>query len=77
MDELMDILMEINPDIDYETETRLIDGKVLDSFSIVSLVAEISDAFGIEISPKYLVPENFNSAKAMWNMICKIQEDED
>ncbi|MCI8619098.1 MAG: acyl carrier protein [Oscillospiraceae bacterium] len=77
MDELMDILMEINPDIDYETETRLIDGKVLDSFSIVSLVAEISDAFDIEISPKYLVPENFNSAKAMWNMICKIQEDED
>jgi acyl carrier protein len=77
MDELMDILMEINPDIDYETETRLIDGKVLDSFSIVSLVAEISDAFEIEISPKYLVPENFNSAKAMWNMICKIQEDED
>ncbi len=73
----MDILMEINPDIDYETETRLIDGKVLDSFSIVSLVAEISDAFEIEISPKYLVPENFNSAKAMWNMICKIQEDED
>ena len=52
MDELMDILMEINPDIDYETETRLIDGKVLDSFSIVSLVAEISDAFEIEISPK-------------------------
>ena len=77
MDQLMDILMEINPDIDYETETRLIDGKVLDSFSIVSLVAEISDAFEIEISPKYLVPENFNSAKAMWNMICKIQEDED
>lgn len=77
MDELMDILMEINPDIDYETETRLIDGKVLDSFSIVSLVAEISDAFEIEISPKYLIPENFNSAKAMWNMICKIQEDED
>ena len=77
MDELMDILMEINPDIDYETENRLIDGKVLDSFSIVSLVAEISDAFDIEISPKYLVPETFNSAKAMWNMICKIQEDED
>ncbi len=77
MDQLMDILMEINPDIDYETETRLIDGKVLDSFSIVSLVAEISDAFEIEISPKYLIPENFNSAKAMWNMICKIQEDED
>ena len=76
MDELMEILLEIDPDVDYENETQLIDGKVLNSFSIVSLISEISDAFGIEISPKYLVPENFNSAQAMWAMIQKIQEEE-
>lgn len=76
MDELLEILEEINPDIDYETEDRLIDGKVLDSFSIVSLVSEISDAFDIEISPKYLVPENFNSVSAMWEMIQTIQQEE-
>ncbi len=76
MDELLEILEEINPDIDYETETRLIDGKVLDSFSIVSLVAEISDTFDIDISPKYLVPENFNSAEAMWRMIQTIQQED-
>lgn len=75
MDELLEILEEINPDVDYETEDRLIDGKVLDSFSIVTLVSEISDAFDIEISPKYLVPENFNSARAMWAMIQRIQEE--
>ena len=77
MEELMDILMDLDPDIDYEHETRLIDGKVLDSFKIVSLVAQISDCFDIEISPKYLVPENFNSVPAMWAMIQKIQEEED
>lgn len=76
MDELMEILEEINPDVDYETEDRLIDGKVLDSFSIVSLVAQISDNFDIEISPKYLVPENFNSAAAMWEMIQTIRDEE-
>ena len=76
MDDLMEILMDINPDVDYEAETRLIDGKVLDSFSIVSLVAQISDVFDIDISPKYLVPENFNSAKAMWEMIQTILEEE-
>ena len=74
MDELMEILEEIDPDIDYETETNLNDGKVLDSFSIVSLVAQIAETFDIEISPKYLVPENFNSAQAMWKMIQTIQE---
>jgi len=76
MEELMNILMEIDPDIDYENETQLIDGGVLDSFSIVNLIAEISDAFDIEISPKYLVPENFNSVQAMWNLIQLIQEEE-
>lgn len=76
MDELMDILMEINPDIDYEVEDRLIDGKVLDSFSIVNLVAQISEVFDIDISPKYLVPENFNSAEAMWSMIRTIRDED-
>lgn len=76
MDELIEILEELNPDVDYETEDRLIDGKVLDSFSIVCLVAEISETFDIEISPKYLVPENFNSAAAMWKMIQIIQDED-
>jgi acyl carrier protein len=75
MEELLEILMDINPDIDYETEDNLIDGKVLDSFSIVSLINTISEEFDIEISPKYLVPENFNSAKAMWALIQKLQEE--
>lgn len=72
----MEILMDINPDIDYENEKNLIDGKVLDSFSIVNLVSQISEAFDIEISPKYLIPENFNSVTAMWNMIQAILNEE-
>lgn len=75
MEELIEILMDINPDVDYKNEKALIDGKVLDSFSIITLIGEISDNFDIEISPKYLVPENFNSVEAMWNMICKIQSE--
>lgn len=76
MEELLEILNEIDPDIDYETATALIDDKMLDSFSIVSLVTEISDAFDIEISPKYLIPENFNSVQAMMKMIETIQDEE-
>ena len=76
MEELMEILMDINPDIDNENEKNLIDGKVLDSFSIVNLVSQISEAFDIEISPKYLIPENFNSVTAMWNMIQAILNEE-
>lgn len=76
MNELLEILEEINPDIDYENETNLIDGKFLDSFSIINLIAEICDHFEIEISPKWMRNENFNSVEAMWNMIQSIQEEE-
>lgn len=75
MDELLEILNEINPDIDYDTEDNLIDGKIFDSFSIINLIGEICDTFDIEISPKWMRNENFNSAAAMWNMIQAIQEE--
>lgn len=76
MEKLMEILMEINPDIDYKNEKNLIDGKVLDSFSIVNLVSQISETFDIEISPKYLIPEYFNSVDVMWEMIQAILDEE-
>lgn len=76
MDELLEILNEINPDIDYDTEDNLIDGKIFDSFSIISLISDICDAFDIDIGPKWMRNENFNSAQAMWNMIQAIQEEE-
>ena len=76
MDELLAILNDINPDVDYETEDRLIDGKVFDSFSIISLISAISEAFDIELGPEHLIPENFNSAKAMWSMIQSVLNEE-
>ena len=72
MDKLMKILWEINPDIDFKTEDALIDGGMLDSFDIVTLVAEIDDAFGIEIPAEALIPENFNSAKAIFALIQRL-----
>ena len=73
MDKLMRILSELSSDIDFETENALIDGGLLDSFDIVTLVAEIDDAFGIEIPAEALMPENFNSAKAIFALIQQLQ----
>ncbi len=53
MDELLEILEDINPDIDYMTETNLIDGKMIDSFSIFKLIDDICETFDIEIGPKF------------------------
>lgn len=76
MDELLEILNDINPLVDYSKETRLIDDKLLDSLEILTLVTQICDTFDISIGPKWMSEENFNSAEAMWAMIQTIQEEE-
>ena len=75
MDELIEILEEIQPDVDYSTCTDLIDGHHLDSLSIISLIGELEDAFDITIPAVGIVPKNFNSAAAMWEMIQRLQEE--
>ena len=74
--ELMDILTDLRPDVDFETETALIDDHILESFDIVSLVAALNDAFDIEIGAKDLVPENFNSAKRLLAMVQRLQDED-
>lgn len=76
MDELIAILKDIHPDVDYETAANLVDGKILDSFDIISLVSEIADKFDVVVSAEYMIPENFNSAKALWELIEKLQDEE-
>ena len=76
MEELLEIMEEINPDVDYTKEDNLIDGKVYDSLSIITLITEICDHFDIELGPKWMRNENFNSAGAIWSMIQMIQEEE-
>ena len=73
MEELLELLEEIKPDVDFNTEEGLIDNAVLDSLDIMSIVAEITDKFDIVISPADIIPTNFNSAKAMWEMIERLK----
>ncbi len=75
MNELMNILEELRPDVDFENETGLIDNGILDSFDIVSLVGELNEAFDIEINPTDLIPENFNSAEAIFALVEKLQDE--
>lgn len=75
MEELMQILEDLRPDVDFKSEKKLIDNSVLDSFDIVSLVGELNDEFDIDINPAELVPENFNSVEAMYQMVERLQDE--
>ena len=75
MEELLNILEDIRPDIDFAAHKDLIDGHHLDSLSILSLIAELEEAFDITIPAVEIVPKNFNSVEAMWGMIQRLQEE--
>lgn len=76
MEELMRILKELHPDADFEKEEHLIDGGILDSFDIVTLIAEIHDEFDVTIDAKRIVPENFNSAVNLYRLIRELEEND-
>ena len=74
MNELMNILEELRPDVDFENETGLIDNGILDSFDIVTIVAEIDDNYGVQIPAEELTAENFNSVRAMHALIRRLKD---
>ena len=76
MEELIEILEDIDADVDYETCETLIEDGILTSFELVMLVAEISQRMGVNIPPDQIVPENFRSAKAIYDLILRTQEEE-
>ena len=75
MDTLIEILEDIQPGVDYETCEDLVDGHHLDSLMILSLIAEIEDEFDVVIPTVEIIPQNFNSAKSLWKLIERLQEE--
>ena len=74
MERLYEILEYIQPGVNYKECETLIDGHFLDSLSIIALVAELEDEYDITIPAVEIIPANFNSAKAMWKMIQRLEE---
>ena len=75
MEELISILNEIKPGVDWKNETDLIGSHILDSLKIVQLVGELNDEFDIEITPIDIVPENFKTVNAIYEMIKRLEDE--
>ena len=75
MEELLEILNEVKPGVDFENDTDLIGHGVLDSITMVTLVMELNDAFDIEITPVDIVPENFKTVQTIYDMIQRLSDD--
>ncbi len=76
MEELLEILEGMHPEVDFTDCDTLIDDKILDSFDIITLITEINTEFDIAIPAEEIIPENFNSAQALYELIEKLQDED-
>ena len=75
MEELLEILEELHPEVDFETTDGLVDDGILGSLDLITLITEINDRFDVSIPPEEIIPENFNSAAELFALITKLDEE--
>ncbi len=75
MDKLIAILSSLHPDVDFAHADGLIDRHILDSFDIITLVAEIDAEFGAAIPAEDLLPEHFNSVQALYALVQRLSDE--
>ena len=76
MEALLEILKELHPEVDFETCDTLIDDKILDSFDIVTIISEINTEYDVAIPAEEIIPENFNYAEALYDLIERLQDED-
>ena len=72
-EQIIEILTEIGPGVDFEQETSLIDDGLIDSLDIVAVVTDLMDTFDVQLGVDDLTPENFNSVDAICQLIERAQ----
>ena len=75
MNELIEILENLHPEVAFETCATLIDDKILDSFDIISEISEINEEFDVVIPAEEIIPENFNSAQALYDLVTRLADE--
>ena len=74
LETIIGILSDLHEDVDFTAEDKLIDKKILDSFDIITVITEINSEFDVAIPADKIVPENFNSAKALAALVEELED---
>ena len=73
MEELLELLKDVRDDVDFESCTDLIDGKILSSFDIINITSVIDEEYDVAVPATEIIPSNFNSAQAIYDMIQRLK----
>ena len=74
-EQVLEILQELKPGVDFTSSTSLVDDGLLDSLDVMNLSVQLNDEFDIEITPLDVVPENFNSVEAITALVERLADE--
>ena len=60
-EQIIEILTEICPGVDFEQETSLIDDGLIDSLDIVAVVTDLMDTFDVQLGVDDLTPDSVDA----------------
>mgnify|MGYP002623959506 CR=1 FL=1 len=73
-EEVLRVLREECPDIDFNSSNALVDDGILDSLAITGIIAALTTEFGVAIPYEEITEENFNSLDAIANLLEKLKD---
>ena len=73
-EQVLKVLQEEYPEIDFTTSDTMVDDGILDSITITGIIGALSLEFGIQIPYEEITEENFNSVSAMVALVDKLQK---
>lgn len=71
--QILKILKEERPEINFETSSDFVADGLIDSFEIVMLTTEFEKKFGVNIPGEEIIPEAFATIAAMAKLVRKLQ----
>ena len=73
-EQVLKLLNEEFPEIDFNSSEELVDEGILDSLTITGIIGALSLEYGIVIPYEEITPENFNSVAALAAMVERLKK---
>ena len=73
MTELLRLLKQVCPEVDFENQGNLVSDGVIDSLSIVKIIDVIELNYSIKLCGDDIIPENFESLECILSMINRLR----
>lgn len=72
--DILALLQEVLPAIDFTSSEFLVDEGILDSLSLMTIISELSVEYGISIPYGEIVPQNFNSLDSITMLVKRLMK---